>query len=98
MATATIYCDTPGVDNGATCAQFCVGLQKKFCDNYGVKSDSQFIESLYNIIRTQGAMDALICEQDKAETSNQVKEILRHLLIKEWQTEPHFQNQNPAER
>ena len=98
VATDTIYSDTPAIDNGSTCAQFYVGVKSKFCDVFGMKSDSQFANSLFDIIRMRGAMDTLISDRAQSETSRRVQDILRHLFIKDWQSEPHFQHQNPAER
>ena len=43
-------------------------------------------------------MDCLISDSASNETSRRVKEILRALLIDDWQSEPHYQHQNPAER
>ena len=34
----------------------------------------------------------------KVETSNNVNDVLRHLIIGAWQSKPHMQHQNPAER
>ena len=43
-------------------------------------------------------MDKLISDRAQVEISNKVKEVLRHLVIDDWQSEPHYQHQNPAER
>ena len=43
-------------------------------------------------------MNRLISDRAKSEISNKVKEILRALAIDEWQSEPHHQHQNYAER
>ncbi len=44
-------------------------------------------------IRKYGDMDALISDRAKAEVSEKVKDILRILFIKDWQSEPHNKNQ-----
>ena len=42
-------------------------------------------------------MDKLISDSAKTEMSHKVKDILRAYNISDWQSEPHHQNQNPAE-
>ena len=98
VATDTIYCDVPALDNGSVCAQFYVGVDTKFCSAYGIKTDGQFIDTLLNTIRFHGAMHTLITDGAKAELSKRVQDVLRHMIIKHHQSEPHFQHQNPAER
>jgi len=61
-------------------------------------TDGQFVGSLEDEIRYRGAMDLLISDMAKAEISARVREILRAFRIKDWQSEPHHQNQNIAER
>ena len=43
-------------------------------------------------------MDKLISDRAKVETSNKVLDILRNYFIGDWQSAPHNQHQNPAER
>ena len=43
-------------------------------------------------------MDVLVTDRAQSEVSNQVKQVLRHLCIKGWQSEPRCQHQNFAER
>ena len=43
-------------------------------------------------------MSKLISDRAQVEISNIVQDILRNYLIKDWQSEPHNQHQNPAER
>lgn len=45
-----------------------------------------------------GAMDELISDKAQAEISNRVSEVLQAYIIKGWQSEPHYHNQNYAER
>ena len=86
------------IGGGYTCAQFFVGRNTSFCDVYGMQTDSQFIHRLLDVIRTRGAMDTLISDRAQVEISNKVLDVLRHLCIEDWQSEPHFQQQNPSER
>ena len=97
VATDTIYCDTPAIDDGSTCAQFFTGLLTKFCDAYGMKTDSQFVSTLFDVIRRRGAMDSLISDSAQVEISKKVHDVLRHLCIDDWQSEAHYQHQNAAE-
>ena len=98
VATDTIYSNVPAVDNGSTCAQLYVGTTSFFCDVFGIKTDGQFVNTLLDVIKTRGAMDKLISDRAQAEISSKVKNILRHLFIKDWQSEPHYQHQNASER
>ena len=98
VATDTVYSDTPVIDNGSTCAQVFVGKQSKFSDVFGMRTDSQFVDTLMDVIRKRGAMDQLVSDRAQVEISTKVKDILRHLCIDDWQSEPHYQHQNFAER
>ena len=69
VATDTIFSDTPAVDDGSTMAQFFCGRGTLVCDAYGIKSTKQFINTLSDNIRKQGAMDTLISDGGKYEIS-----------------------------
>ena len=56
VATDTIFSDTPAINNGSTMAQFFAGRDTLVCDAYGIKSQKQFINTLYDNIRFRGAM------------------------------------------
>ena len=98
MATDTIFFDTPAVDSGVTSAQFFVGCESMVCDVYPMKTSKQFVRTLEDNIRDRGAMNQLISDSAQVEISNKVQDILRSLFIKSWQSEPHYQHQNPFER
>jgi hypothetical protein len=98
VATDTIYADTPAIDSGVTAAQFFVGTKSLVCDIYPIKTDKQFVNVLLDNIRNRGAMTKLISDSARVEISNKVQDILRNLMISDWQSEPHQQHQNPAER
>ena len=98
VATDTIFADVPAIDDGSRCAQIFVGLKSGVVDAYGVKSDKQFVPTLEDNIRRRGAPDGLISDCAQAETSHKVQDILRAYHIADWQSEPHRQQQNPAER
>ena len=67
-------------------------------DAYGIKSDKEFVETLQDNIRERGAPDKLISDRAQVEISKAVLAILRVLFISVWQSEPHQQQQNYAER
>ena len=98
VASDTVYSDTPAIDDGSTCAQFYYGLKTEVVDVYGMKTDKQFSNTLWDTIRKRGAMSKLITDMAKSEISQKVKSILRALVIEDWQSEPYHEHQNPAER
>ena len=63
-----------------------------------MKTEKQFVNTLEDNIRNRGAMDKLISDRAQVEISNKAKEILRAYCIDDWQSEPHHQHQNYAER
>ena len=98
IATDTVYSNTPAVDNGAKYAQFFVGTDSMVCDVFPMKTDKQFVNTLEDIIRRRGAPTKLVSDSAQVEISQKVQDILRSLCIDDWQSEPHQQHQNPAER
>jgi hypothetical protein len=96
VATDTIYSDTPAIDDGSKQAQFFAGTKTMFTDVYGMKTGSQFVNTLEDCIREQGAMTQLVSDSAKVETSKRVLELIRALCISNWNSEPHQQQQNPA--
>ena len=98
VATDTVYSDTPAIDDGATSAQLFVGTESLLSDIYGMKTDKQFVNTLEDNIRERGAPSKLVSDRAQVEISNKVTDILRALCIGSWQSEPHQQHQNPAER
>ena len=98
VATDYVYADVPAIDNGSMGAQLFFGKDSLVTDAYGCKSEKHFVNTLEDNIRTRGAMDKLISDRAQVEISKHVKDILRALFISSWQSEPHQQQQNPAER
>ena len=82
VATDTIFSDTPAINDGSTMAQFFVGRDTLVCDAYGIKSQNQFINTLYDNIRFRGAMTTLITDGGRYEISKKVADLLRSLFIK----------------
>ena len=97
VATDTVYADTPTIDDGSTIAQFFVGTDSLVCDVYPMKTDNQFVSALQDNIRCRGAMTRLVSDCAQVEISKKVQNILLYYIISEWQCEPHYQHQNPAE-
>jgi hypothetical protein len=98
VATDMIYYDVPALGtNGITNAQVFVGHDSRIIDVYGVKFSAQFVNTLLDVIRRRGAMDKLISDNAASEASKRVLDVLRHLMIEQWQSEAHMQHQNFAE-
>lgn len=98
IATDTFFSDTPSIDGGERLAQIYVGVESEVIDIYGIKTEQQFTRTLEDNIRHRGAPIKLISDSAASETSAKVKDILRTYAIKDWQSEPHHQHQNRAER
>jgi hypothetical protein len=97
VATDTVFRDIPAVDSGVTASQIFVGRESLVADVYGLKTNKAFVNTLEHNIRERGAMDNLISDCAKAETSERIKHILRALCISSWYSKPYHQNQNFAE-
>ena len=104
VATDTFFSDTPAYDDGvvghggATMVQVYVGVRTRLTEGYPMKSESQFSSTLLDFIRHHGAPDVLMSDNAKSETSKKVYDILRNFCVEDHQSEPDYQNQNPAER
>ena len=98
VATDTIFSDTPAIDDGTTCAQLFVGLSRKYCEAIGMNTDGEFVSALMDTIQENGAIDRIVKDGREGLISKKVCNILRHLCIKNWHTEPYYQHQSPAER
>ena len=76
-------------------AQFFVG---KDTDAYGITSQKQFINTLYDNIKTRCALDTIITDGGRYEISKKVADLLRRIFIKQYESEPYHQHQNKAEQ
>jgi hypothetical protein len=63
-----------------------------------MSAKSEFPSTLVDFICSYGAMQGLVSDCSKEQTSIKVDDILRLYCIKDQQSEPHYQHQNPAER
>jgi hypothetical protein len=98
VACDIVYSDVPAIHDGSTAAVIFVGVTTQVTDVYGIKRDSQFVNTLEDNIIQRGAPNKLISDRAQVIISNKVADILRTLCIANWQSEPHQQHQNPAER
>ena len=94
----TVFSDTPAIHDGSTMAQFFVGKYTLVCDAYGIKSQKQIINTLYDNIKTRGVMDTTITDGGKYEISMKAADLLRSLFIKQYELEPYHQHQNKVEQ
>ena len=98
VACDIVYSDTPAIADGSTAAVLFVGADTQVTDIYGIKTDKQFVNTLEDNIIQRGAPNKLVSDRAQVIVSNKVLDILRTFCIKSWQSEPHQQQQNPAER
>ena len=98
VACDIVYSNTPAVNDGSKSAVIFVGYDTGVTDIYGIKTDSQFIQALQDNIRERGAPNRLLSDRARVIISKSVQDVLRTLCIGDWQSEPHQQQQNPAER
>ena len=104
VATDTIFSDTPALDDGipghggCTMMQFFCGCTSEFLAGFPMSSETQIYKTVQDFIRYYGAPRNLFSDNAKAEIATKVQDILRHYCIGHYRSEPHQQNQNPAER
>jgi hypothetical protein len=98
VACDIVYADTPAIDDGSIAAVIFVGTDTQVTDVYGIKTDKQFINTLEDNITQRGAPHKLISDSAQVIIGNKVQDVLRTLCIDSWQSEPHQQHQNAAER
>ena len=103
-STDTFISDIPASDDGvpghAGCklVQIYGGLDSELLSAYPMASESSLPDTLREFIREYGAMAGLKSDNAKLETSFAMKDIFRMYLIKDKQSEPHYQHQNPIKR
>ena len=85
----TVQYNAPAIYNGSSCAKLFVHTKNIVADVYGMKADKKFVNTLEDNIRKRGATDKLMSDNSQSEIHNRVKDILRSLLIDNWQSEPH---------
>ena len=96
--------DFPTLDDGipghggCTMIQMFGGLDSELLHGVPMKTESEVPDTILDFIRHYGAMEGLISDNTKSETSFAVRDIRRLYTIKDRQSEPHYQHQNPIER
>ena len=104
VATDTFYSDCPAADDritghaGATMVQLYAGLDSHLTEVYPMQSENQMANTFMDFIRKHGAPDMLVSDNAKTQVGSAILEILRQYNIKQHTSEPHYQNQNYAER
>ena len=98
VATDYVYADVPAIDDGSMGAQIFVDMGFEACDTQGLKSPKQFVNSLEDNIQKCGAMDKLVSDRVQTEIGQREQDILQALFISSWQSKPHQQQQDLAER
>ena len=88
VVTDTVFSDTPDINDGSTMAKFLVGKDTLVCDAYGIKSRKQYISTLYDNIKTRGAMDTIITDGESMRSP-------RRLLIISGACSLNNMNKNP---
>ena len=77
VATDPVFSDTPAVDSGVQQALVFVGRDTLVANAYPMKSGKQFVNTLEDNIRRQGAMDKLLSD-DTIYIKTQVFRLLRY--------------------
>jgi hypothetical protein len=104
VCTDTAFMEIKGAADGITGHggaigfQLYVGHDSRHMAVYPVQTDGDFPKTLEDYIRMHGAPAKLYSDNAKAELSNKTKAILRNFGIADASSEPHYQNQNAAER
>ena len=104
VCTDTFFSDCAAHDDGipghggATMAQLYVGKTSHLTECYPMSSKDQMSKTLLDFINDHSAPNVLFSDNAKEEIGLKVQDILRHYNIKQNMCEPHYQNQNYAER
>ena len=101
VAMDTIYGPVghPSIANGSTHAQFFIGCKSNYRSVYPCgKSDKDVHRCVEDEIRKLGAVDVLVSDRARSQSSKKLHDVLRTFGIDDWQSEPHNKNQNFAKR
>jgi transposase InsO family protein len=97
FATDTWFASVTAL-GGIDCTQLFVGLKSSFTATYGMSNEAQGSIALEDFIREYGAPYHLRSDNSKMQTGHLFTSICRRYNISQSWTEPHHQQQNPAER
>ncbi len=104
VAADTFFLDVPAHDDGvlghggATMGQVYCGKDSQLTRGYPITSEHEMYHTLEDFICQEGAPDALLSDNAKAQIGKNVQQILRMYCIADFQCEPHYQHQNNPER
>ena len=73
------------------------GMDSELVSGYPMMSEPDLLSTLQDFIHDYGAMEGLKSDNAKSKTSFTMKDLFRMYLIKDHQSEPHYQHQNPIE-
>jgi hypothetical protein len=104
VATNTCFSDTPDLDVGLVghgvtkMVQLFCGWQSLITAVYPMRREGNIFGTLEDFVRQFGAPLSLLSDNAKSQIGKAVREIIRMYAIKDFQCEPHHQNQHFAER
>ena len=75
VATDTVHCDTPAIENCSARAKMFVGAKNILTNVRGMNSYEQFVNSLEDNTRKRGAMEKLASESTLFEIITRAKDI-----------------------
>ena len=102
-STDMFISDLPACDNGVPGHGGCKlvqsygSLDSELLSAYPMASESSLPDTLLEFIQEYGTMAGFKSGNAKSKTSFAMKDIFRMFLIKDKQSEPHYQHQNPIE-
>ena len=103
-STDMFISDVPAHDDGTSghggcrLAQIYGGLDSELLAGYPMSSETELPITLKDFIRDCGSMEGLKSDNAKSETSFKMKDLFRMYIIRDKQSKPHYQHQNPIKR
>ena len=97
FSTDTMFASVTAI-GGETCIQIFVGNTSSLTAIYGMKREGEGLGTLEQFVTDWGAPDAIRRDNSKMQNSAGWKAYERKMQIKSELSEPHNQQQNPAER
>jgi len=98
IATDTVCMGHPAIGAGQTAAQALIGRKTHVIDIFGVRTDTEFVNTLLDIIRKRGAMGHLVSDLAAAGLSTRIEDALRALVIGGRQSEACLRRQGRLDR
>ena len=97
FSTDTMFASFTAI-GGETCCQVYVGNTSTLTAVYGIIQEGEGLHTLEKFVLEWGAPDVIRRDNSKMQNSDAWKSYERKMLIKSETSEPHNQQQNPAER